>query len=122
MERSFDYCRDMLTSGGFARRTDVEYDLSITKGLVQFEKKDIVIDCYMEPSGTCDMSCFIRIPGTHDWEFLAATYCPEVQECMYGGIDPDDFLLIICENRVDELRQKFYNYDIEKKLEVLNGI
>lgn len=122
MERNFDYCSEMLTSGGFARRTDGVYDLSVSMKLVQFEKKDIVINCYKGPQGICDMGCFIRIPGTDDWELLASTYCPDTPTSVYRGVDTDDFLSIICENGVDELRQKFYNYDIEKKLEVLNGI
>lgn len=122
MERNFDFCSEMLTSGGFARRTDGEYDLSVSMRLVQFEKKDIIINCYKGPQETCNMGCFIRTPGTDDWELLAATYCPDVQKFTYGGVDTDDFLSIVCENRVDELWQKFYNYDIEKKLEVLNGI
>lgn len=122
MERNFDFCSEMLTSGGFARRTDGEYDLSVSMKLVQFEKKDIIINCYKGPHEICSMGCFIRIPGTDDWELLAATYCPDVQKNVYSDVDTDDFLSIICENRVDELRQKFYNYDIEKKLEVLNGI
>ena len=55
MERSFDFCSEMLTSGGFARRTDGEYDLSVSMRLVQFEKKDIIINCYKGPQGACDM-------------------------------------------------------------------
>ena len=55
MERSFDFCSEMLTSGGFARRTDGEYDLSVSMRLVQFEKKDIIINCYKGPQGVDHM-------------------------------------------------------------------
>lgn len=122
MERTFDYCSEMLVSGGFVRRTDGEYSLSVAMSLVQFVKKDIIINCYKGPRGICSMGCFIRTPGMDDWELIAATYCPDVQKLVYDNIDTDDFITIVCENGVDELRQKFYNYDIEKKLEVLNGI
>lgn len=73
----------------------------------------------------CNMSCSINYSGKMGpqfWERLASTYKSHAHEHFRFHVDNKDFLQIVGNNDYNSVEMAFRRHEVEKSLEVLDGV
>lgn len=113
-------CLDMLIKAGYNMVDTYQVGNDSTK--LQFEKEqDGNVVVYTGSSaGSMGIVMYCTIYGGDSWINVASTYSTG-DSALYENVETGKFLEIVCKYPVTEWMERFHAYDLERKLEVLDG-
>ena len=113
-------CLDMLIKAGYnmVDTYQVGYDLTNTR----FEKEEEgnVVVYTGSSAGSTGIVMYCTIYGGDSWVNVASTYSTG-DSAIYENVETGKFLEIVRKYPVREWMERFHAYDLERKLEVLDG-
>jgi len=113
-------CIDMLIKAGYNMVDTYQFGEDSTR--LQFEKDNSIVAAYTynESSGGMGIIMYCSIYGEDSCTNVASTYSTG-DSAIYENVDTGKFLEIVCKYPAIEWMERFHAYDLERKLEVLNG-
>lgn len=113
-------CLDMLIKAGY-NMVDA-YHVGDDRTKLQFEKDNSIVAAYTYngSSGSMGIIMYCSIYGEDSWTNVASTYSTG-DSAIYENVDTGKFLEIVCKYPPIEWMERFHAYDLERKLEVLDG-
>ena len=113
-------CLDALIKAGYNVVDTYQVVDGSTK--LQFEKDNSIVAAYTYngSSGGMGIIMYCSIYGEDSWTNVAATYSTG-DSAVYENVDTGKFLEIVCKYPETEWMERFHAYDLERKLEVLDG-
>lgn len=115
-------CRDMLIKAGY-NMVDSYHDGGGDSTKLQFEKDNIIVTAYTYNGSSNGSVCIIMycsIYGEGSYTNVASTYSTG-DSAIYENAETGKFLEIVCKYTATEWMERFHAYDLERKLEVLDG-
>lgn len=115
-------CLDALIKAGYNVVDTYQVGNDCTK--LQFEKNGCGVAVYTytrSSNGSVGITMYCTIYGEDTYTNVAATYSTG-DSAIYENVDTGKFLEIVCKYPVTEWMERFHAYDLERKLEVLDGV
>lgn len=114
-------CLDTLIKAGY--NVVDTYRVGNDRTKLQFEKDGCGVAVYTytgSSTGSMGIIMYCTIYGEDTCTNVAATYSTG-DSAVYENVDTGKFLEIVCKYPVTEWMERFHAYDLERKLEVLDG-
>ena len=114
-------CLDMLIKAGYNMVDTYQVGEDSTK--LQFEKDNSIVAAYTfngRSNGSACIIMYCSIYGEDSWINVASTYSTG-DSAIYENVETGKFLEIVCKYPAIEWMERFHAYDLERKLEVLDG-
>lgn len=115
-------CLDMLIKAGY-NMVDSYHDGDDDSTKLQFEKDNIIVTAYTYNGSSNGSVCIIMycsIYGEGSYTNVTSTYSTG-DSAIYENVETGKFLEIVCKYTATEWMERFHAYDLERKLEVLDG-
>lgn len=115
-------CLDMLIKAGY-NMVDSYHDGGGDSTKLQFEKDNIIVTAYTYNGSSNGSVCIIMycsIYGEGSYTNVASTYSTG-DSAIYENVETGKFLEIVYKYTATEWMERFHAYDLERKLEVLDG-
>lgn len=115
-------CLDMLIKAGY-NMVDSYHDDGGDSTKLQFEKDNIIVTAYTYNGSSNGSVCIIMycsIYGEGSYTNVVSTYSTG-DSAIYENVETGKFLEIVCKYTATEWMERFHAYDLERKLEVLDG-
>lgn len=115
-------CLDMLIKAGY-NMVDSYHDGGDDSTKLQFEKDNIIVTAYTYNGSSNGSVCIIMycsIYGEGSYTNVVSTYSTG-DSAIYENVETGKFLEIVCKYTATEWMERFHAYDMERKLEVLDG-
>lgn len=123
MEYNCPNCLDMLIKSGYNMIDTYRIGEGLTN--MRFEKWEDRTGCVVtytgSSAGSMGIIMYCSIYGEDSCTNVAATYGTG-DSARYENVETGKFLEIVCKYPVTEWMERFNAYDLERKLEVLDGV
>lgn len=113
-------CLDMLIKAGYNMVDTYQIGYDLTNTRFEKEEEGKVVVYTGSSAGSTGIVMYCSIYGEDSCINVASTYCTG-DSAVYENVETGKFLEIVCKYPVTEWMERFHAYDLERKLEVLDG-
>ena len=114
-------CLDILIKAGYNMIDTYQIGYDLTNTRFEKEQEGNVVVYTGSSAGSMGIVMYCTIYGGDSWINVASTYSTG-DSAIYENVETGKFLEIVCKYPVKEWMERFHAYDLERKLEVLDGV
>ena len=114
-------CLDILIKAGYNMIDTYQIGYDLTNTRFEKEQDGNVVVYTGSSAGSMGIVMYCTIYGGDSWINVASTYSTG-DSALYENVETGKFLEIVCKYPFTEWMERFHAYDLERKLEVLDGV